>query len=368
MDDTTDRLLELRSRIDEIDRGLVDLLNRRAEVSVEVGRLKSEVSGPVFKPLREKEVFDKLLALNTGPLPERHLESIYREIISSSRRLQRPDRVVYLGPEGTFSYFAGLEYLGKQADMIPKRDFEDIFRAVALNEAELGVIPLENSLQGTVGRTVDLFLRYPVHIQAEVYSRISHTLLGVTDEIASIKRVYSHPQPLQQSTIWLKANLPQATFNDVESSAEAARQVAKRGLPEEAAVGHKRLAEMAGLSILADRIEDMPDNWTRFLVIGPEAPGEGERDKTSILFTTPDKPGALARVLEVLATDGINMSKLESRPLSGERWKYVFFADLSCDLESPDRATLLERLREATHTLKILGCYAQGPYLDGTGH
>ena len=364
MDDKTN-LGDLRDRIDKIDRELVILLNKRAEVSVEVGRRKAAFTGPVFKPFREKEVYDKLLALNSGPLPEKHLLAIYREIISSSRRLQRPDRVVYLGPEGTFSHFAGLEFLGRQADMIPKRNFEEIFRAVTLGEAELGVIPLENSLQGTVGQNVDLFLRYPVHIQAEVFSRISHALMGTAESLAEIEEIYSHAQPLEQCRAWLQTNLSRAGNVPVESTAAAARRVAELGSPKVAAVAHRRMAGMTGLKILADRIEDMPDNWTRFLIIGPKPPDEGKRDKTSILFTTPDKPGALATVLDLFAGSEVNITKLESRPLSGERWKYVFFADLECDLSAERYDSLLTSLKDHCQTLRILGSYPTGPYLDG---
>ena len=195
-DESTERLKVLRDKIDEIDERLVALLNARATVSVEVGTLKAGATEPVFKPFREKEVLDKLKKRNSGPMPDGHLEAIYREIISSSRRLQRPDRVVYLGPEGTFSFFAGLEYLGHQADMVPKEDFEGVFKSVALGEAELGVIPLENSLQGTVGQVVDLFMLFLVFIQAELFSRITHCLMGKAANTGEVREIHSHPQPL----------------------------------------------------------------------------------------------------------------------------------------------------------------------------
>ncbi len=361
-----EQLHMLRDKIDEIDAQLVALLNARAAVSVTVGAIKADSTEPVFKPFREKEVFDKLKTRNTGPMPDSHLEAIYREIISSSRRLQRPDRVVYLGPEGTFSYFAGLEYLGHQADMVPKDDFEGVFKSVSLGEAELGVIPLENSLQGTVGQCVDLFLRYPVYVQAELYFRVSHCLLGRALSLGEIREVHSHPKALDQCGIWLKSNLSKAKPVPVESTAAAARKAAGAGAAI-AAVGNARLAEMFGLTILADRIEDLPDNWTRFLIIGPNPPGPGNRDKTSVLFSTPDKPGALAHILDILAKGGINLTKLESRPQSGERWKYVFFADLQCDLGLTEYETLLGQLKEACQTFRVLGSYPAGPSLDGSG-
>ena len=359
-------LAALRTEIDALDDGIMDLLNRRAAISIGVGRTKEGSPDTVFKPFREKEIMDRLARKNPGPLPESHLHAIYREIMSSSRRLQRPERVVYLGPEGTFSYFAGLEYMGRSAELTPKAGFEDIFRAVADGEAELGVIPLENSLQGTVGQVVDLFMLFPVHIHAELYCRITHCLMGKAQSMAEVKEIHSHPQPLDQCGGWLRNNMPGRTLVPESSTAAAAEIAAERG-PDVATVGHIRLADRYGLNVLAAHIEDLPDNWTRFLVIGPRPGTESARDKTSILFTVPDKPGALAEVLDSFAGRAINLTKLESRPLRGEKWKYVFFADLECDLARAEYESFLASLRERCHTLRILGAYPSGPHLDAGG-
>jgi chorismate mutase / prephenate dehydratase len=366
--DTTPRLdlAALRAEIDALDDGIVDLLNRRAAISISVGRTKEGSPDTVFKPFREKEVMERLAKKNPGPLPENHLQAIYREIMSSSRRLQRPERVVYLGPEGTFSYFAGLEYMGRSAELTPKATFEEIFRAVADGEAELGVIPLENSLQGTVGQVVDLFMLFPVHIHAELYSRITHFLMGKAEFPAEVQEIHSHPQPLDQCSGWLKNNMPGRVLVPASSTAAAAEMAAQRG-PTVATVGHIRLADRYGLNVLAAHIEDLPDNWTRFLVIGPRPGTEKSRDKTSILFTVPDKPGALAEVLDSFAGRAINLTKLESRPLRGEKWKYVFFADLECDLSRTEYDSFLASLREHCHTLRILGSYPTGPHLAAGG-
>jgi chorismate mutase/prephenate dehydratase len=359
-------LASLREEIDRLDDGIVDLLNRRANISIGVGRAKQDSPDTVFKPFREKEVMDRLASRNPGPLPESHLHAIYREIMSSSRRLQRPERVVYLGPEGTFSYFAGLEYMGRSAELTPKANFEEIFRAVADGEAELGVIPLENSLQGTVGQVVDLFMLFPVYIQAELFCRITHCLMGKADFPADVKEIHSHPQPLDQCSQWLKNNMPGRTLVPESSTAAAAEIAAERG-PEVATVGHIRLADRYGLNILAAHIEDMPDNWTRFLVIGPRVSEGGNRDKTSLLFTVPDKPGALAEVLNTFAGRAINITKLESRPLRGEKWKYVCCTDLECDISRMEYDSFLADLREKCHTLRILGSYPTGPHLNAGG-
>ncbi|MEF8941329.1 MAG: prephenate dehydratase [Desulfohalobiaceae bacterium] len=360
--ETAGELARLRQEISAIDDELVALLNRRSALSLEVGRLKSDSRDTVFKPFREKEVIREILDKNTGPMPEEHLRAVYREILSSSRSLQRRQSVVYLGPEGTFSYFAGLHYLGSSADYRPKAVLEDVFRSVRQGESDLGIIPLENSLQGTVGQSLDLFLRYEVFIQAEVFCKISHSLLAPGQTLSDIRVVHSHPQALQQCTSWLSAQLPQAEVVPAESTAAAAERV--HGQAGEAAIAHPALAERFDLNVLQTGIEDLPENWTRFLIIGPKMPPPGNRDKTSLLFTLTDRPGSLAGMLNRLAEEEVNMKKLESRPMRGEKWQYVFFADVECDLTLDRYDRLLQSLRDNCHNLRVLGSYPNGPYLD----
>ncbi len=370
-----DRLSAIRTEIDTVDQDLLSLFNRRAALSREVGHIKADVPGIIFKPVREKEVLDSLAARNPGPLPEDHLRAIWREIFSSSRALQRPQNVAYLGPEGTFSYFAGVEYLGHAATFHPCNDLTQVFEEVSSGNCELGVVPLENSLQGTVGVSFDLFLKHDVFIQAELFSRISHCLLSTAPSLAAVRTVYSHPQPLAQCGGWLRAHLPNAGLVPVESTAAAAQRAAQPDQGHTAAIGHGKLADLMGLGILARRIADEPGNWTRFVIIGPKTaiqggkmqspqPGHGGADKTSLLFTLPDKAGALSRVLDLLAGHGINMRKLESRPMRGQCWKYVFFADVESDLEDPRHADLLVQLEHACTGFRILGSYPTGPQLD----
>lgn len=368
------RLAEIRSEIDSVDRKLLELFNRRAALSKEVGEIKAQDKGGVFKPLRERDLLDNLASQNRGPLPEDHLRAIWREILSSSRALQRPQNVAYLGPEGTFSYFAGLDYLGRSAKFHPCRDIARIFEKVALGECELGVVPLENSLQGTVGVSFDLFLKHDARIKAELYSRISHCLLSSAPGMAQVERVYSHPQPLAQCGNWLRSHLPKAALIPVESTAAAAERAV--GDPMAAAIGNCKLSTMLGLDVLARGIEDQPDNWTRFVIIAPPGaksgggdpgpvPGDHRgADKTSLLFTLPDKPGSLSVVLELLAKNGVNMRKLESRPLRGQPWRYVFFADVESDLNDPRHHELLRQLALSCNSFRILGCYPTGPQLD----
>lgn len=355
-------LSAVRREIDWVDEEILELLNKRARISKRVGRLKAGSDEPVFKPFREKQLLDKLAGKNPGPLPPDHLRAIYKEIISSSRSLQRPERVVYLGPEGTFSHLAAMEFLGESPDYTPRATFADAFAAVAGKEADLAVIPLENSLQGTVGQTLDLFYMYEAFIQAEMYARIVHNLLSAEADLKAVTEVHSHPQALGQCAGWLRRELPDAVQVPASSTAEAASRVAK--IPGAAAIAHHRLASNGNLNVLAVNIADEPENWTRFCVVAGQPLRDGTPDKTSVLFTLPDKPGSLAAVLGKLAEHGVNMTKLESRPLRGEAWKYVFFADLQCDLYDPEYKPVLAALRENCHTLRLLGSYPSGPKLD----
>lgn len=359
----TDRLATIRDDIDKIDEKILALLNQRANLCKIVGQIKSASKGIVFRPFREKEVLNRMVKKNPGLLPEDHLRAIYREILSSSRRLQQPQEVVYLGPEGTFSYFAGIEYLGHSTDFKPCDDLKEVFHAVATNSAGLGIIPLENSLQGSVGQSLDLFMKYNVYIQAEIFSKISHALVSTEKSLSRVRTVYSHPQALQQCAGWLRSNLPRTRIVPMESTSAAARKVAEE--QECAAVAHIKLGDILHLNILSRNIEDLPDNWTRFMVIGSSPPVGGNRDKTSLVFTLPDKPGTLVKVLTLLAQKGINMKKLESRPLRSEKWQYVFFADVECDMAEEQYRGLKEELAHACHSLRILGSYPAGPYLTG---
>ncbi|MCL1939661.1 MAG: prephenate dehydratase [Desulfovibrionaceae bacterium] len=368
------RLLSLRDEIDASDRELLRLLNQRALLSLKVGQVKAAMAeekspGAIFDPQRERQVLDNLATWNTGLLPQRHIENIWREIFSSSRALQRPLRVAYLGPEGTFSHHAALEFLGASLDFSAQADLPDVFRAVHEHRCDMGIVPLENSLQGSVGQVLDLFLEYELDIQAEVYYRINHSLLSLERSLANVHTVYSHSQPLAQCGAWLRANLPQARLVPLESTTAAARGAAQE--PGTAAIAHRNLADPLHLHLLSTQIQDAPNNWTRFAVIRqlPTLPAQEKKYPledavSSLLFTLPDKAGALAAVLDALARAGLNMRKLESRPLRMEHWKYVFFADLECDLKNPHLAPVLEEVRGLCTHCRILGVYPAGPRLD----
>ena len=283
-------------------------------------------------------------------------------------------RTAYLGPEGTFSYFTGLSWLN-EPELVPFADFNALFRAVEGGDCVFGLVPLENSLRGSIGQNFDLFMRHNVKILGEAFSRINNCLLSREKSLEDIRVVYSHAQPLAQCADWLALTLPWARVIPSPSTAAAAAQAAKE--EASAAIGHRLLASMTGLNILAEDIEDEKDNWTRFVLIAPAGaakmalpagtiPGDW---KTTFIFTVEDKPGALASVLLALERHGVNMRKLESRPLrggttGGGNWKYAFFSDVECDLTSPEQAEALRDLYAACGSLHILGSYPHGPELD----
>ncbi len=373
----SEKLRHVRQEIDAVDQELLRMLNKRASLSLEVGRIKAEESGVaacvrggvIFKPEREREVLNLLAANNNGPLPQKHVDIIWREIFSSSRALQKPQQVAYLGPEGTFSYFAGLEYLGKSVDMCPFSNFHDLFRAVYDGRCELGVVPLENSLEGTVGQCFDLFYNFSVSIQAELLLHIRHSLLSHAKSLNDVTHVFSHPQALAQCDVWLRAHMPWAELVPAQSTAAAARKALEK--ESYAAIGNATLAELHSFAVLASSIESSVDNWTRFVIIArqdaPPLQGAAVQNttssvtkKTSLLFTLVDKPGSLSSVLSAFAEHGVNMRKLESRPLrlsSGECWRYVFFADLECDLLEERHGALVQSIQKLCNSFRILGSY-----------
>lgn len=296
-----------------------------------------------------------------------------------SMNMNKQCNVAYLGPEGTFSYFTCQEYLhahalGLPCDLIACHDLPAVFEAIVSGACDMGIVPLENSLRGTVGQSFDLFLQHNVQICGEVFSPVSHNLMSNERDLDSIRIVYSHAQPLAQCGMWLRSHLQNASLVAMQSTAMAAARVAEE--PGSAVLGHALLAEMYELQTLAEHVEDACDNWTRFVLIGlPEVlqitpcflDGKvlSKAYRSSLLFTLPDRTGALAMVLNVLAEYSINMCKLESRPLSGERWKYAFFLDVECDLARTEYAPVREALAACTLSCRLLGTYAVGLQCTG---
>ncbi|GIX26724.1 MAG: chorismate mutase [Burkholderiales bacterium] len=343
---------ELRSRIDALDAELLKLLNQRAELARQIGGLKN---GNVYRPEREAQVLKRLKRLNGGPLPAEAVERLFVEIISACRALEEPITVAYLGPEGTFSEESAIKRFGSAAAGAPCASIDEVFRAVESQRAHYGVVPVENSTEGAVGRTLDLLLQTPLKVCGEIMLQVHQALLFNGESLAQVKRVYSHPQSFAQCQQWLAANLSHAERVTAPSNGEAARLAAQE--PGAAAIASRRAAGRFGLKVFAENIEDDPRNTTRFLVIGPEDAGPSGADKTSLVISTTNRPGAMRDLLEPFARRRIDLTRLESRPSRTGLWEYVFYVDIKGHREDSPVAAALTEVREKASLFKILGSY-----------
>jgi chorismate mutase / prephenate dehydratase len=357
-----DILRKQREKIDHIDARIVRLLNERAAVSIEIGRIKSEAGCDIRDHSREETVYRNLMQNNGGILPESAIRAIFREIISASRALQEPMTVAFLGPEASFSHQAALAQFGRGIRIAPQISIPEVFSSVEKGESLRGVVPVENSAEGSVKATLDALITTPLSIRGESFLRIRHCLLNAGGGLGSIRRIYSHPQALAQCQGWLRMHLPGVPLVEVESTAGAAMRVREEA--EGAAIGSRLAAEAYGLSLPAEGIEDNPSNTTRFLIIGPKPEGnEGGitgRDKTSILFGTSHAPGALERALAPFAAAGINLTRIESFPMRDRMWEYLFFVDFVGHIDEPKIRECMQGLEKQTATIKVLGSYPRG--------
>lgn len=354
----TASLKTLREELRKRDREILRLLNERGRFALEVGRVKGRDGREVYDPSQEAKVFAHLAESNTGPLPDQAVKNIFREIISSSRALQASIAVAYLGPEASFTHQAALAHFGQEASFCPKPTIGDVFRDVEKNIVRWGVVPVENSLEGSVRQTQSQLISTSSGIRDEVFLRISLCLLAVHRNKQKIKRIYSHPHALAQCRGWLQKNLPRCQQIEIGSTAEAARRVLEdRG---GAAVASRIAATTYGLFILDEGIEDHPENATRFLVIGKGGSEPTGRDKTSILFTTPHVPGALHKALAPFSRAGINLLRIESHPMRERMWDYLFFVDFEGHAEGKRTAKVLREMKARTTFIKNLGSYPRG--------
>ncbi len=350
---------ELRKRIDAIDEQVLDLLNERAKAGMEVGKVKQQQSenAVFYVPEREKAIFTKLTGKNSGPLPDQAVKAIYREIISSIRSLEKPTTVAYLGPEYTFTQLAAQRIFGVNAELHPMPTLPDIFTEVERGRLDYGVVPVESSMGGGVSDTLDRFIGSNVKIINEVLLQVSHFLLS-KNTLDGIKRVYSKDQAFFQCRNWLQANLPNAELIPVSSTAEAARIASDED--GSASIGSVLAVEPYGLDIVAERIEDASHNYTRFFAIGNQEVKATGHDKTSLLITVSNKPGALYNLLLPFSRLGIDLTKIESRPSRKKAWDYVFFVDLEGHVDEPKVSEALKEIAENCTELHILGSYPQG--------
>ena len=351
----SDELLSLRNQIDAVDDQVLRLLNERARLAQTIGHLKN---GIVYKPEREAQVVRRMQADNPGPLPAESISVLYKEIMSACRALEQPLNIAYLGPQGTFSEAAAIKHFGHATQGMVCASIDDVFRAVERGEAHYGVAPVENSTEGAVNRTLDLLLTSPLKICGEVMLRVRQSLMrvgGKGEGMDGIEVIYSHAQSLGQCHEWLSQNLRGVRTIEATSNGEAARLASEN--PDAAAIAGELAAERYGLNIIARDIEDEPNNTTRFLVLGREETAPSGCDKTSLVLSARNRPGALLELLAPLASHGIGLSKLESRPARSGAWEYVFYVDIEGHCADPHIQAALNAVEEHCSFMKILGAY-----------
>lgn len=352
-------LLKLRNEIDSLDRQLLSLVNQRAHVAEQVGELKKQEGTAFFRPDRVAQVIEKIKSNNPGPLKGAHVAAIWREIMSACLALESPQRVAVLGPEGTFTEEAAVQYFGGAADFLYCNTFEEVFHATAAGSAQYGVVGVENSTEGVVNRTLDMFRNTPCHIVGEVSLLIRHHLLRSTNTLEGIEVVAAHPQALAQCHAWLSKHLPHAERRPVESNAEGARLAAQN--PTWAGISSERAAQQFGLHIVSHAIQDDAYNRTRFAIIclphTLATPAPTGKDCTSLVISVPNRPGAVHDLLVPLKKHGVSMTRFESRPARTGQWEYYFYIDLEGHPAQPNVAQALQELQALSAFYKVLGTY-----------
>lgn len=346
-----------RAEIDRIDDEILRLLNERSKSVIEIGRLKRQSDGGanLHTPAREAAILDRLMKQNAGPFPNEAIRPVYREIMSASLSLEGPQRVAYLGPRATFTHLASMKQFGESAHYVPVISIKDVFNEVERGRAHFGVVPIENSTEGVVNHTLDMFIDSTLVIYGEVLQEISHHLLSKAERVEDIKKIYSHPHAIAQCRNWLENNLPHVPLAEVASTARAAELCGDD--PSAAAIASELAAQLYGLKVLRSRIEDNTNNFTRFLVLAQKAPERTGKDKTSVMLSVKDKVGALYDLLRPFASHGLNMTKIESRPSRRKAWEYLFFVDIEGHVDEDRVKKALEEIKGRCLFMKILGSY-----------
>jgi len=354
---THKNIQQYRQSIDRIDDEILKLLNERSKNVVEIGKLKkqSDTEANLHTPGREAEIVDRLMRHNQGPFPNDAIRTVYREIMSASLSLEGPQTVAYLGPRATFTHLACIQKFGESAQYVPVNSIKDVFNEVERGRANFGVVPIENSTEGVVNHTLDMFVDSSLLIYGEVLQEVSHHLLSKADRSEDIKKIYSHPHAIAQCRNWLETNLPHVPVSEVPSTARAA-ELCVDDLSG-AAIASELAGQLYGLKVLKARIEDNINNFTRFLVLSQKPSERTGKDKTSVMLSVKDKVGALYELLRPFASHGINMTKIESRPSRRKAWEYIFFVDIEGHLEEDRVKKALEEVKGRCLFLKVLGSY-----------
>jgi chorismate mutase/prephenate dehydratase len=353
-------LEKLRRQIDEIDNEILELLNRRSDIVLSIAHIKRNENAKYYSPEREREILERLMALNKGPFPNETLKVIYREILSASLSLEEPLKVACLGPLATFTHLAALRHFGSSALFVPVGSIKDVFDSVESGKAEFGVVPIENSNEGVISYTLDLFMDYDLKVSAEVMLDITHNLLSQSGDKTKIKRVYSFSPATAQCRRWIQVNLTGIPVVEATSTANAAELASQDA--DAAAIASELAAKIYNLQFVERSIEDNKHNFTRFLVISKDFPKKSGKDKTSLMFSIKDKPGALYDILEPFKKAKINLTKIESRPSKRKAWEYIFFVDMEGHIEDKKLRKAVEALKENCLYLKILGSYPSGGF------
>lgn len=347
---------DIRKHIDEIDGNLLDLLSDRADLVHQVGEVKKRDGLQIYAPEREEALLRRLIERNKGRLPEKSIRAIYREIMSAALALEDDLKIAYLGPEGTWTHQAAIKKFGHSVAYTSQPNFAEVFDQVTRRQADYGVVPIENSTEGAVSHTLDLFVDSPLQICAQILLRIENGLMAAIPR-EQIKTLYSHPQVFGQCRNWILRNFPEADLVEVSSTTRAAQLARDNAAQGAAALGGALAAEMNGLEMLESSIQDRATNTTRFLVIGEKTCPPTGKDRTSILFAIHDRPGSLVRALQAFDQFQINMSKIESRPSKRKDWEYVFYVDLSGHCDDPELKNAIEELEKHCSMVKLLGSY-----------
>lgn len=351
-------LKKLRKKIDIIDEQILELLNERVKAALKIGKLKRKKKDYFYAPHREKEILERLVKKNKGPSPNKILREIFQEVFNLCRSLQEKLKVAYLGPEATFTHLAAIKNFGKSTRLISAKTIRDVFNEVEKKRVNYGVVPIENSTEGVVYHTLDMFIDSNLKICAELMLEVGHNLLSKSGNLKKIKKIYSHPQAIAQCRNWLEDNLPYVQVVETTSTAYAAQLAYKKiGV---GAIASGLAASLYNLEIVAKNIGDRADNLTRFLVIGEKYPPPSGKDKTSIMFSLKDRVGALHDILVPFRKNGINLTKIESRPSGKKVWDYIFFVDFIGHIDNPKVQHTLKLLEKQSLFVKVLGSYPQG--------
>lgn len=347
---------DIRRQIDTIDKELLDLLNHRADLVHEVGVVKKRDGLQIYAPEREEALLRRLISMNQGRLSESSIRAIYREIMSAALALEDDLKIAYLGPKGTWTHQAAIKKFGHSVSYSPQPNFADVFDQVSRRSADYGVVPIENSTEGAVSHTLDLFVDSPLHICSQILLRIENCLMAAIPR-SEIRTLYSHPQVFGQCRAWIHKNFPQADLVEVSSTTKAAQIAQEQAKQGAAALGGPLAAEIYGLDLLETSIQDSATNTTRFLVIGEKTCPPTGHDRTSVLFAIHDRPGSLVKALQAFDNFHINLSKIESRPSKRKDWEYVFYVDLAGHCEDPQVSEALAGLHQHCSMIKLLGSY-----------